>query len=144
MADTDAYQPDAAGSAALEDAKAKTQQAADTQKAQEQQAETRKGGSKPASQPPTSKPAAKPAGSTDQNAAQKAVGAVKSAVMNSPVAQGAKAILGSFKKGGTVPETGNYKLHEGEEVVPNNGRASEYRKVFESRGASGKHKWSGK
>ena len=69
---------------------------------------------------------------------------MKSAVMNSPVAQGAKAILGSFKKGGTVPETGNYKLHEGEEVVPNNGRASEYRKVFESRGASGKHKWSGK
>ena len=49
MADTDAYQPDAAGSAALEDAKQKTQQAADTQKAQEQKAEAPKGGSKPAS-----------------------------------------------------------------------------------------------
>lgn len=29
-----------------------------------------------------------------------------------------KDVLGSFKKGGTVKKTGNYKLHEGEEVVP--------------------------
>lgn len=29
-----------------------------------------------------------------------------------------KQILGSFKKGGTVPKTGNYKLHKGETVVP--------------------------
>lgn len=26
--------------------------------------------------------------------------------------------LGSFKKGGTVPKTGVYKLHEGEQVIP--------------------------
>src|ERR1700676_882007 len=40
--------------------------------------------------------------------------------------------IGSFKKGGTVPETGMYKLHKGEEVIPA-GRASEYRKVYLSR-----------
>jgi hypothetical protein len=140
MADTDAYQPDSAGESALADAKQKTQQAADTQKAQQQKAETsRGGGSKPAQAPAS---AAKPA--TDQSAAQKAGSAAKSAVMNSPVAQGVKAVLGSFKKGGTVPETGVYKLHEGEEVVPNNGRASEYRKVFKTRGDTGKHNWGGK
>lgn len=27
-------------------------------------------------------------------------------------------VMGSFKKGGIVPKTGNYKLHEGEAVVP--------------------------
>lgn len=27
-------------------------------------------------------------------------------------------ILGSFKKGGKVKKTGNYKLHKGEEVKP--------------------------
>ena len=140
MADTDVYQQDAAGANALASAQQKTQQAADTQKTQEQKAEAPKsGGAKPA-QPA----AAKPAAGADQNAAQKAGGAAKNAVMNSPVAQGVKAVLGSFKKGGEVPETGVYKLHEGEQVVPNDGRASEYRKIFESRGTSGKHKWSGK
>jgi hypothetical protein len=28
------------------------------------------------------------------------------------------ALRGSFKKGGVVPETGNYKLHKGEKVIP--------------------------
>ena len=31
--------------------------------------------------------------------------------------QQSQAILGSFKKGGSVPATGNYKLHKGETVV---------------------------
>jgi hypothetical protein len=128
MADTDPYQAD---NSQIENAQAKTAQAAATQKSQQQTAETPR--SKPASQP-----AAKPAG--DQSVGQKA----KSAVMNTPVAQGVAKVLGSFKKGGEVPETGNYKLHEGEEVVPNNGRASEYRKVFKSRGDAGKHSWGGK
>ena len=48
--------------------------------------------------------------------------------------------LGSFDKGGTVPKTGVYKVHEGEEVVPK-GRASDYRKVFKSRGKAGLHNW---
>jgi hypothetical protein len=60
------------------------------------------------------------------------------------VASAKQQIMGSFKKGGEVPKTGNYKLHEGEQVVPNDGRAYEYRKIFKSRGESGKHKWSGK
>jgi hypothetical protein len=51
-----------------------------------------------------------------------------------------KSVMGSFKKGGTVPKTGPYKLHKGEEVLPK-GRASEYRKLFEQRGKDGKHKW---
>jgi hypothetical protein len=29
-----------------------------------------------------------------------------------------KEVLGSFKQGGTVPATGNYKLHKGEKVIP--------------------------
>lgn len=32
--------------------------------------------------------------------------------------QNREAVLGSFKKGGDVKKTGNYKLHEGEKVVP--------------------------
>jgi hypothetical protein len=137
MADTDTYDP-TAGNEALADAKSKTADAAATQKQQQSQAEAPRSGAKPA------QPAAKPVGGTDQNIAQKAGGAAKSAVMSSPVAQGVKAVLGSFKKGGTVPQTGDYKLHEGEEVVPNNGRASEYRKIFKSRGDAGKHTWGGK
>lgn len=42
---------------------------------------------------------------------------------------GAKKILGAFHDGGTVPETGAYIMHEGEEVIPAK-RASEYRKVY--------------
>lgn len=37
--------------------------------------------------------------------------------------------LGSFHDGGTVPKTGPYVLHKGEEVIPAK-RASEYRKVY--------------
>jgi hypothetical protein len=29
-----------------------------------------------------------------------------------------QAVLGSFKQGGTVPKTGNYKLHKDEKVIP--------------------------
>lgn len=50
------------------------------------------------------------------------------------------AIKDDFKKGGTVPATGNYHLHKDEEVLPK-ARASEYRKVFTKRGQEGKHKW---
>lgn len=39
------------------------------------------------------------------------------------------AAMGSFHDGGTVPKTGPYILHEGEEVIPAS-RASEYRKVY--------------
>lgn len=31
---------------------------------------------------------------------------------------GGGRVLGSFKRGGTVERTGNYRLHEGERVVP--------------------------
>jgi hypothetical protein len=31
---------------------------------------------------------------------------------------GEDSMLGSFKKGGTVPKTGVYKLHKGEKVIP--------------------------
>src|ERR1700691_2988832 len=131
MADTDPYQQDSAGANALASAQSKTADAANTQKAQEKEAEAPKGGGKPqgqGQQPAQSAPAAKPG----------AAGAAKNALMNTPVAQGIKGVLGAFKKGGTVPETGPYQLHEGEEVVPNNGRASEYRKVFKARGDAGK------
>ena len=131
MADADTYQ--APDSSNLDAAKASTAQAAATQKQQQTSAET----------PHSAKPAA-PAAKSATPAAGGAAGAVKKAVMNTPVAQGVSKILGSFKKGGEVPETGNYKLHEGEEVVPNNGRASEYRKVFKARGDAGKHSWGGK
>ena len=134
MADTDPYQQDSAGANALASAQSKTADAANTQKAQEQKAEAPKGGGKPQGQQPAQSAPAKPG----------AAGAAKNALMNTPVAQGIKGVLGSFKKGGTVPETGSYQLHEGEEVVPNNGRASEYRKVFKSRGDAGKHSWGGK
>ena len=66
----------------------------------------------------------------DQTDAQKAAkaAAVKSAAAMS-IAAGQKSAdfflkgvkeptLGSFKHGGIVPETGNYKLHEGEKVIP--------------------------
>lgn len=135
MADTDQIDS-SVGNNLLAKAEGQTQQAADTQKAQEQKAEAPKGGAKP-----TAQPAAKPAAAgADQSVGAKAAGAIKS----TPVGQGVAKVLGSFKKGGTVPETGDYKLHEGEEVVPNNGRASEYRKVFKSRGDAGKHSWGGK
>ena len=53
------------------------------------------------------------------------------------------AIKGSFKKGGTVPETGAYLLHKDEQVipVPKPGRNSEYRRTFEERGKKGLHKY---
>lgn len=72
---------------------------------------------------------AKAAASGTQNPGpvQKAENKIGSAVkkVTAPVDK----VLGSFKEGGTVPKTGMYKLHEGEEVVPA-GRASEYRKVY--------------
>jgi hypothetical protein len=52
---------------------------------------------------------------------------------------GAGKVLGSFKKGGTVPKTGDYHLEAGEEVIPvdeaeeaggKSTRRSEYRKVY--------------
>lgn len=131
MADTDVYQPDAAGSAELADAKNKTSQAADDLKAQETKAESPKSKS---AQAPASSPAS---GSGPMSAA-------KNALKSSPVVQGVTKVLGAFKKGGTVPETGNYKLHKNEEVLPNNGRASAYRRVFKARGEAGKHKFSSK
>ena len=56
-------------------------------------------------------------------------------------------VMGSFKKGGIVPKTGAYKLHEGEQVIPKDkvqGRNSDYRRAFLSRQAAGKHKWGSK
>jgi hypothetical protein len=49
--------------------------------------------------------------------------------------------LPKMHTGGDVPKTGDYKLQKGEHVSP--ARSSEYRKVFEQRGAAGKHKWGG-
>jgi hypothetical protein len=49
-----------------------------------------------------------------------------------PIEQGVKklgGVIGSFHDGGTVPKTGKYMVHEGEEVIPAK-RASEYRKVY--------------
>ena len=61
-----------------------------------------------------------------------------------PAAGSAAKVLGGAKKGmDKVPETGAYGLTKGETVLPAK-RASEYRKVFESRGSEGKHKWGGK
>ena len=126
MADTDAYQSDAAGAGALADAKQKTADVATKQK--QDQAK----------------------GAQDAKDATAISSGVKEAKQASAagdaqgVANAHAQILGSFKKGGEVPKTGNYKLHEGEEVVPNNGRASEYRKIFKSRGDAGKHTWGGK
>lgn len=51
------------------------------------------------------------------------------------------ASLPKMHIGGDVPKTGDYKLQKGEHVSP--ARSSEYRKVFEQRGAAGKHKWGG-
>lgn len=48
--------------------------------------------------------------------------------------------LPKMHTGGEVPKTGDYRLKQGEEVIPA-GRASEYRKVFVQRGAAGKHKY---
>jgi hypothetical protein len=126
MADTDTYQPDSAGASALADAKQKTADVANQQK----QAQAK---------------GAEDAGKATQQAS--AMKTEKQDTASGDVAGAASArqtVLGSFKKGGEVPETGVYKLHEGEEVVPNNGRASAYRKVFKSRGDSGKHSWGGK
>jgi len=39
-------------------------------------------------------------------------------VAKAPVEGAVKSVLGSFKKGGHVHRTGNYKLHKGEYVVP--------------------------
>jgi hypothetical protein len=63
----------------------------------------------------------------------------------SPAPQGGLigAVKGAFKKGGEVPETGDFQLHKGEEVLPAK-RASEYRTAFTQRGAAGKHKYGGK
>ena len=64
--------------------------------------------------------------------------------MAEPTTGSVATVLGGAKKGmDKVPETGAYGLTKGETVLPAK-RASEYRKVFESRGAAGKHKWSGK
>lgn len=68
-------------------------------------------------------------------AAQKAIhGGEKKATdsIKGAVEGGAKKILGAFKDGGTIPKTGPYIMHEGEEVIPAK-RASEYRKVFVGR-----------
>ncbi len=62
-------------------------------------------------------------------------------------AANAGKILGSFKKGGTVPKTGNYRLHEGEVVVPAGkvqGRNSHYRRAYLDRMKSGKNTWGSK
>jgi len=45
--------------------------------------------------------------------------------------------------GGVVKQDGPHYLQAGETVIPASGRQSEYRKVFEARGAAGKHKWGG-
>jgi|SRR5271163_3050818 len=134
MADTDAYQAD---NSQIENAQAKTAQAAATQKSQQQTAEAPHSSAKPAAG--GAKPAAGGAGASPYDKAKSAA-----AISSNPVVAGVGKVLGSFKKGGEVPETGTYKLHEGEEVVPNNGRASEYRKIFKSRGDTGKHSWGGK
>jgi hypothetical protein len=60
--------------------------------------------------------------------------------------EGAKAGMTSMPimhDGGVVKEDGPHYLQAGEKVIPASGRQSEYRKVFEARGAAGKHKWGG-
>ena len=117
MPDTDSYDP-SAGNEQMAQAAQKTKDAADAQKA---------------------------ANAKGAQAAQNVIdarnGQTKPAASSAPPSGGLiGAIKGSFKTGGTVPETGNYKLHAGEEVLPK-GRASEYRKVFKQRGQDGKHKY---
>jgi hypothetical protein len=41
---------------------------------------------------------------------------------------GGERYLGSFKRGGKVKKTGNYRLHEGETVVPKGGRKNKRKK----------------
>ena len=85
-------------------------------------------------------------GAVKKDLTKKTPPAPATAQTNQPATNGGGlvgAIKGSFKEGGKVPETGAYKLHKDEQVVPA-ARASEYRKVFSQRGAEGKHKWGGK
>ena len=137
MADTDSYQPDAAGSAALDQAKQSTaDQAA-------KQTEQNKAGVANAVKAGDDAVAAKQAGAQKAGASEVAKAAYKPGSAE-PAAGSVATVLGGAKKGmDKVPETGAYGLTKGETVLPAK-RASEYRKVFESRGAAGKHKWSGK
>lgn len=64
---------------------------------------------------------------SETNTGQKPSGGLKQ--MGSDIKSGVQKVMGSFHDGGTVPKTGPYKLHEGEEVIPAK-RASEYRKVY--------------
>ena len=123
MPDTDSYDS-SAGNEQLSEASQKTKEAAQSQATANAQgsqdaSDAAKAGGLFGKKP---KPATAPAASAPSD--KGLIGAIK----------------GSFKTGGTVPETGNYKLHAGEEVLPK-GRASEYRKVFKQRGQSGKHKY---
>lgn len=105
--------------------------------------------SKSKNQPAAGGAQAGPAGGGGMMTAMKNLGQKAPAGGNVGGAPGAasggvvSAIKGSFKDGGKVPETGNYEMHAGEEVVPAS-RASDYRKVFSSRAAAGKHSWGGK
>ena len=140
MADTDTYQPDAAGSGILADAQSKTADAAAKQSAQNKAgaAAAVKGGQDAADAKTarTQKAGASTAkGASYQNQPGQA---------QEPAAGSVATVLGGAKTGmDKVPKTGAYGLTKGETVLPEK-QASAYRKVFESRGAAGKHKWGGK
>jgi hypothetical protein len=137
MADTDTYQAD---DSQIENAKAKTAQTAETQK------NTREAQARQAAQGAQDAVDAK---NMRENKSETA-GAAKTANASykpgtaEPAAGSVATVLGGAKTGmDKVPQTGAYGLTKGETVLPAE-RASEYRKVFKSRGESGQHKWSGK
>lgn len=137
MADAEEYQPDPAGSAALANAESKTADAAAKQAAQNKAgaAGAVKGGQDAADAKNIR---------TQKAGANELAGASYKPGMAEPAAGSVATVLGGAKKGmDKVPETGAYGLTKGEAVVPAS-RASEYRKVFKSRGDAGKHSWGGK
>jgi hypothetical protein len=80
------------------------------------------------------KPAAKSSGLGAE--AESAASGLKARMTNENAA--VDSLKGSFKKGGRVPETGNYKLHKDEEVIPAD-KAKKMRKASEAEGALTKH-----
>lgn len=134
MADTDTYQAD---NSQIDNAMSKTAQAADAQKAKNAAgAEAAQKGGQDATDAKQMR--------TQKTGAKQAAQASYKPGMAEPAAGSVATVLGGAKKGmDKVPETGAYGLTKGEMVLPAS-RASEYRKVFKSRGDAGQHKWGGK
>jgi len=61
-------------------------------------------------------------GLSDQNSTKPLQGPYfdQAGALNQGILKGVQ-LKGSFKNGGTVPETGAYQLHQGETVIPNSG-----------------------